>query len=92
MEKFKDLRGRRGRKQFATAAKQNEEIEAGLEKFKEPSPDRETRDLASFRLGDETDIPYVSDSSDYLDRDSFCTRRGSRVHPPRRKRKDRKNN
>jgi hypothetical protein len=92
MEKFKDFRGRRGRTQFATAARQNEEIEAGLEKFKDPSPDRETRDLGPFRLGDETGIPYVSDSSDYIDRDSFCTRRGSRVHPPRRKRKDRKNN
>ena len=92
MEKSKDLRGRRGRKQFATAAKQNAEIEAGLETFKEPSPDRETSNLASFRLGDETDVPYMSDSSDYLDRDSFCTRRGSTVHPPRRKRKDRKNN
>ena len=92
LEKFKDFRGRRGRTQFATAARQNEEIEAGLEKFKDPSPDRETRDLGPFRLGDETGIPYVSDSSDYIDRDSFCTRRGSRVHPPRRKRKDRKNN
>ena len=90
MEKSKDIRGRRGRKQFATAAKQNAEIEAGLLTFKEPSPDRGPIIQAPFGPGDETDAPYESDSGDYLDRDSFCTRRGSKVHSPRRKRKDRK--
>jgi hypothetical protein len=85
-------RGRRGRALFATAARQNEEIEAGLENFKDPAPEREPRDLGPYLMGDETGIPYASDSSDYIDRDSFCTRKGSKVHPPRRKRKDRKNN
>jgi hypothetical protein len=92
MEKSKDLRSRRGRKEFYTSAKQNEEIEAGILTFKEPSPDRGPINQAPFGPGDETDAPYESDSSDYLDRDSFCTRRGSKVHPPRRKRKDRKDN
>ena len=90
MEKSKDLRGRRGRKEFYTSAKQNAEIEAGLLTFKEPSPDRGPINQAPFGPGDETDAPYESDSGDYLDRDSFCTRRGSKVHSPRRKRKDRK--
>ena len=90
MEKSKDLRSRRGRKEFYTSAKQNEEIEAGILTFKEPSPDRGPIIQAPFGPGDETDAPYESDSGDYLDRDSFCTRRGSKIHSPRRKRKDRK--
>ena len=75
---------------FDASAKQNEEIEAGILTFKEPSPDRGPINQAPFGPGDETDAPYESDSGDYLDRDSFCTRRGSKVHSPRRKRKDRK--
>jgi hypothetical protein len=78
----------RGRSLFATVGRQNEEIEASLENFKDPAPEREPRYQGPYLMGDETGIPYASDSSDYIDRDSFCTRKGSKVHPPRRKRKD----
>jgi hypothetical protein len=58
----------RGRPLFATVGRQNEEIEASLENFKDPAPEREPRDQGPYLMGDETDIPYASDPSDYIDR------------------------
>ena len=76
----------RGYPLFATAGRQSAEFEASLEAFRDP--EREPGYQGPFLTGDESYIPYNSDSSDYISPGSFCTRKGSKVHPPCRKRKD----
>jgi hypothetical protein len=78
----------RGYPLFATAGRQSAEFEASLEAFRDPQPEREPGYQGPFLTGDESFITYNSDSSDYISPGSFCTRKGSKVHPPRRKRKD----
>jgi hypothetical protein len=78
----------RGYPLFATAGRQSAEFEASLEAFRDPEPEREPGYQGPFLTGDESYLPYNSDSSDYISSGSFCTRKGSKVHPPRRKRKD----
>jgi hypothetical protein len=78
----------RGHPIFATAGRQSAEFEASLEAFRDPQPERDPGHQGPFLVGDESFIPYNSDSDNYLSPGSFCTHKGSKVHPPRRERKD----
>jgi hypothetical protein len=71
---------------FATVRRPDAAIEASLEAMLPPPPERDPNEPQnSFLLGNESFLPYQSESEDYLSSGDFYIVKGNTVHPRRRK-------
>jgi hypothetical protein len=71
---------------FATMRRPEAAIEASLEALLPLPPQRDPqRPQPEFLLGDESDLPYQSESGDYLDHRDFDLVKGNTIHPRRRR-------